>query len=55
MIQMMLNYLSTIKKDSRVVLEVKKDNRRAISSYKKCVFTEIKELNEELYLMEWVK
>ena len=54
MIQMMLNYLSTIKNASRVVLEVKKDNRRAISSYKKCGFTEIKELNDNLYLMEWV-
>ena len=54
MIQMMLNYLSTIKHASRVVLEVKKDNGRAISSYKKCGFKEIKELNKDLYLMEWV-
>ena len=54
MIQMMLNYLSTIKNASRVVLEVKQDNRRAISSYKKCGFTEIKQLTDNLYLMEWV-
>ena len=54
MIQMMLNYLSTIKNASRVVLEVKKDNSRAISSYKKCGFREMKELNDDLYLMEWV-
>ena len=53
-ILMMLNYLSIIKNASRVVLEVKKDNGRAISSYKKCGFREIKDLNNDLLLMEWL-
>jgi aminoglycoside 6'-N-acetyltransferase len=55
MIIMMLHHLSINKNASRVVLEVKKSNGRAISSYKKCGFREIKDLNNDLCLMEWVK
>ncbi|WP_238937912.1 GNAT family N-acetyltransferase [Anaerobacillus isosaccharinicus] len=55
MIQMMLNYLSNNKGASSVLLEVKKYNHRAIASYKKCGFREIKELNDDLVLMEWMK
>ena len=55
MIQMMINYLHSTKNASRVVLEVKKSNARAIASYKKCGFREIKDLNNELCLMEWGK
>lgn len=55
MIQMMLNYLHTTKNASRVVLEVKKSNVRAIASYRKCGFREMKDLNNELCLMEWGK
>lgn len=55
MIQMMLNYLSNNKGASSVLLEVKKYNHRAISSYKKCGFRKIKELNDDLVLMEWMK
>lgn len=55
MIQMMLHYLHIHKNASRVVLEVKKGNARAISSYKKCGFRKIKDLTNDLCLMEWVK
>lgn len=55
MIQLMLNYLRNNKGASKVVLEVKKNNHKAISSYKKCGFREIKELNNDLFLMEWMK
>ena len=54
MILMMLNYLSINKNASRVVLEVKIGNGRAISCYKKCGFREIKDLNDAHCLMEWV-
>lgn len=53
MIQMMLNFLSTNKNASKVLLEVKKNNPRAIASYKKCGFKVIKDLRNDLYLMEW--
>jgi aminoglycoside 6'-N-acetyltransferase len=55
MIQMMIDYLSDKKGASRVVLEVKKNNHRAISSYKKCGFRVVKDLNNDLRLMEWQK
>lgn len=51
MILLMLNYLRS-KGASRVVLEVKKNNIRAIKSYKKCGFKKNKEINNELNLME---
>ena len=54
MIRMMLNYLHTKKNASSVVLEVKKGNARAIASYKKCGFREMKDLNNDLCLMGWV-
>ncbi len=54
MILMFLNFLSKNKSASRVVLEVKKSNIRAISCYEKCGFRKIKELNDDFYLMEWV-
>ena len=53
MILMMLDYLSINKNALKVLLEVKKTNGREISSYKKCGFREIKDLNNELCLMEW--
>lgn len=54
MIQMMLDYLSNNKGALKIALEVKKNNDRAIASYKKCNFNQIKELNNDLYLMEWI-
>ncbi|MEK4129986.1 GNAT family N-acetyltransferase [Solibacillus sp. FSL W8-0474] len=53
MIQMMLNFLCN-KGASKVLLEVKSNNVRAISSYKKCGFKRIKDLNNDLVLMEWI-
>ncbi|MDF2066491.1 GNAT family N-acetyltransferase [Bacillus sp. Cr_A10] len=55
MISMMVNYLSIHKSVSRVVLEVKNTNVRAISSYEKCGFKKMKELQNDLTLMEWMK
>lgn len=55
MIQMMLEYLWNDKDALKVVLDVKKNNKRAISSYKKCGFTQNKELNHDSLLMEWTK
>ncbi len=55
MIQMMLSFLSDNKGISKIVLEVKKSNERAIASYKKCNFKHILALKNELNLMEWVK
>lgn len=52
MIQIMLNFLCN-KGASKVLLEVKSSNVRAISSYKKCGFKRIKDLNNNLVLMEW--
>ncbi len=43
MIRKILDYLSNNKGVSKIVLEVKKNNKRAISSYKKCGFKKIKE------------
>lgn len=53
MIQLMLDYLCE-NGASKVVLEVKSNNCRAISSYTKCGFKRIKELNNDLVLMEWI-
>lgn len=55
MILLMLNYLSNHKNATRVVLEVKNNNSRAISCYKKCGFRKIKEINDDTSLMEWGK
>ncbi|MEI5908969.1 GNAT family N-acetyltransferase [Bacillus spongiae] len=55
MILLILNYLSKNKSASRVVLEVKNNNTRAISCYEKCGFKRIKELNDDLNLMEWIQ
>ncbi len=55
MIRMMLDDLWDNKGASKVVLDVKKTNTRAISSYKKCGFTQIKELNHDSILMGCVK
>ena len=51
-IEIMLNYLCK-RGAEKVVLEVKNYNSRAISSYKKCGFQRIKELYNNLDLMEW--
>ncbi|HWL23798.1 MAG TPA: GNAT family N-acetyltransferase [Ureibacillus sp.] len=53
MIRMLLDHLHQSQDVSKVVLEVKKMNGRAISSYKKCGFRILKDLNEDYYLMEW--
>ncbi|MCK2157596.1 GNAT family N-acetyltransferase [Exiguobacterium sp. 17-1] len=55
MIRMMLDDLWNNKGALKVVLDVKKTNKRAISSYKKCGFKQIKELNHDSVLMECVK
>jgi aminoglycoside 6'-N-acetyltransferase len=55
MIRMMLDYLWDNKGASKIILDVKKNNKRAISSYKKCGFKQIKELNNDSILMEWTK
>ena len=52
-IELMLNYLCK-RGAEKVVLEVKNNNGRAISSYKKCGFQRIKELQNNLDLMEWI-
>ena len=51
----MLDYLWDNKGASKVVLDVKKNNKRAISSYNKCGFKQIKELNNDSILMECIK
>ena len=53
MIQLMLNYLSS-QGIYQIVLEVKRYNDRAIRCYVKCGFKKIKDLNNELDLMECV-
>jgi aminoglycoside 6'-N-acetyltransferase len=53
MILLMLNFLRS-KGASKVVLEVKKNNIRAIISYKKCGFKKTKEMTNELNLMECI-
>ena len=55
MIFLMLNYLNNHKNASRVVLEVKNHNMRAISCYKKCGFRKIKDINDDTSLMKWEK
>lgn len=55
MIRMMLDDLWDNKGASKVVLDVKKTNTRAISSYKKCGFKQIQELNHDSILMECIK
>lgn len=55
MIRMMLDYLGIKLNAARVVLEVKISNARAIASYKKCGFKIAKNLNNNMYLMEWIK
>ncbi|MFD1736364.1 GNAT family N-acetyltransferase [Bacillus salitolerans] len=55
MILMMIQYLSNNKDASTVVLEVKKNNNRAFSSYMKCGFRKVKSLENDLFLMEWKK
>ncbi|MDQ1147650.1 aminoglycoside 6'-N-acetyltransferase [Bacillus sp. SORGH_AS 510] len=55
MIQLLLYYLSEKKGASRVLLDVKTHNYRAISCYEKCGFKKIKKLNDDFILMEWSK
>jgi aminoglycoside 6'-N-acetyltransferase len=51
----MLDYICKYENISRVVLEVKNSNYRAIHCYKKCGFKKVKNLDNELSLMEWTK
>lgn len=55
MVLTMLDYLSNKKNATKVVLEVNKNNSRAIACYIKCGFRKITELIEDLNLMEWMK
>jgi aminoglycoside 6'-N-acetyltransferase len=52
MIQLMLHFLEN-QGASKVVLEVKRQNGRAISSYKKCGFVKVKDMDNDFILMEW--
>jgi len=55
-IRMMLDFLWDNKGASKVVLDVKKkNNKRVISSYNKCGFKQIKEVNNDTILMECIK
>ena len=53
MILMMLDFLRDTGA-SKVVLEVKKNNSRAISTYKKCGFRNVKDISNNFTLMEWI-
>lgn len=55
MIRKMVDYLLDDKGAAMVVLDVKKTNKRAISSYEKCGFKQIKELNNDSILMAGIK
>lgn len=55
MVRLLLDYLSESKAATKVVLDVKKNNKRAISSYKKCLFQIVEELDSDSYLMVWAK
>jgi aminoglycoside 6'-N-acetyltransferase len=50
--RLILNYLTKIEPSSKVIIDVKKTNDRAISCYKKCGFRRLKNLNDEYVLME---
>ncbi|MBY6035978.1 acetyltransferase [Fictibacillus nanhaiensis] len=54
MILKMLELLKRERSASRVLLEVKKTNMRAIACYKKCGFVIVKELTPEMLLMQRV-
>lgn len=55
MIRKMVDYLLDDKGAAMVILDVKKTNKRAISSYEKCGFKQIKELNNDSILMACIK
>lgn len=55
MISMMLEYLTKNENVTKVVLDVKSHNIRAIKCYKKCGFKKIAELDGGFDLMEWSK
>ncbi|MDZ5473057.1 GNAT family N-acetyltransferase [Bacillus sp. 31A1R] len=55
MVSLMLKYLSQVNEEVKVVLDVKKNNIRAIACYKKCGFRIVKVLEDEKWLMEWKK
>ncbi|VWX37653.1 GCN5 family acetyltransferase (fragment) [Exiguobacterium oxidotolerans] len=55
MIRKMVDYLWDDKGAAMVVLDVKKTNTRAISSYEKSGFKQIKELNNDSILMACIK
>lgn len=50
----MLEYLNTHLQATNVALEVKHTNARAIRCYGKCGFKKVKNLTEDMILMEWV-
>ncbi|SES93022.1 GNAT family N-acetyltransferase [Paenibacillus sp. NFR01] len=50
----MLEYLNTHLHAAKVALEVKRTNPRAIRCYEKCGFKRVKNLAEDMILMEWV-
>ncbi|MED1866011.1 GNAT family N-acetyltransferase [Fictibacillus nanhaiensis] len=51
MIGLILKYLENIESSASVILNVKKNNERAIVCYMKCGFEKIKNLNNEFLLM----
>lgn len=55
MIRKMVDYLLDDKGAAMIVLDVKKTNKRAISSYEKCGFKQMKELNNDSILMGCIK
>ncbi len=55
MIRKMVDYLLDDKGAAMIVLDVKKTNTRAISSYEKCGFKQMKELNNDSILMGCIK
>lgn len=55
MVSALLEYLNSIHDVSKVVLDVKETNLQAINCYKKCGFQIVKNLEDNHFLMEWVK
>ncbi|MBM7578644.1 GNAT family N-acetyltransferase [Jeotgalibacillus terrae] len=53
LIQLMLNHLGN-ESVSKVILEVKNNNIRAIKSYGKCGFQKAMDINSEMSLMEYI-
>lgn len=55
MINSLLDYLSSRLDATEVILDVKRTNIQAIKCYEKCGFRIVKSLEDDHFLMEWVK